>query len=268
MASWGPGLYQDDVAEEIKSEYIKLLKSGKTNEDATNELITSFKELIKDNEDEPIFWFALADTQWNYGRLITFVKEKAIDNIRNGNNLKKWEEEGLAGESKKRKKVLSELEAKLNLQLPPLKKISTYTYYKCTWNIGDVFAYRLESDFAKVKGLFGNYIIIYKIDEDIWEKGLDGDVFPIVYLRVTKTPNLPHGLSDINNSDYIKSSPFNNGYRYINITKSKKALNKFIYIGNYKDINVPKYENIQKNIMFPIINFGLKDIEERIIKRI
>ena len=32
----------------------------------------------KDDEEEPSFWFALADTQWKYGRLLPEVKEKAI----------------------------------------------------------------------------------------------------------------------------------------------------------------------------------------------
>ena len=31
-----------------------------------------------DVEEEPLFWFALADTQWNYGRLLPEVKEQAL----------------------------------------------------------------------------------------------------------------------------------------------------------------------------------------------
>ena len=31
-----------------------------------------------DVEEEPLFWYVLADTQWNYDRLQPEVKEKAL----------------------------------------------------------------------------------------------------------------------------------------------------------------------------------------------
>ena len=42
-------------------------------------------ERTKDDEDEgPLFWLALADTQWEYGRLTEPVREKALQLLAQG----------------------------------------------------------------------------------------------------------------------------------------------------------------------------------------
>ena len=78
MGAWGPKLYQDDVAEDVRDYYKDQLKRGKTNEEVTNELIEDNYDIIQDEDEAPVFWFALADTQWNLGRLLPSVKEKAL----------------------------------------------------------------------------------------------------------------------------------------------------------------------------------------------
>jgi cytochrome c-type biogenesis protein CcmH/NrfF len=44
MGSWGPKLYQDNIAEDIRDYYKDQLKRGKTNEEI-------IKKLIEDNEE-------------------------------------------------------------------------------------------------------------------------------------------------------------------------------------------------------------------------
>ena len=62
MASWGSKLYQDDVAEDVRDYYKHQLKRGKTNEEVTKELIEDNEDIISDEDEAPVFWFALADT--------------------------------------------------------------------------------------------------------------------------------------------------------------------------------------------------------------
>ena len=76
MGTWGAKLYQDDLALDIKEDYIEKLKSGKTNEEALNEILEMYEESIEDEEEGPIFWLVLADTMWKVGRLTKTVKEK------------------------------------------------------------------------------------------------------------------------------------------------------------------------------------------------
>jgi hypothetical protein len=84
MGSWGPKLYQDDIAEEVRDYFKDKLHRGKTGPEITRELIESSESEINDEDDGPIFWFALADTQWNLGRLEEYVKEQALFHIKQG----------------------------------------------------------------------------------------------------------------------------------------------------------------------------------------
>jgi len=78
MGAWGVKLYSSDIAVDVKSQYIDQLRRGKTNEEVTGKLIEENQDILLDEEEGPEFWFALADTQWNYGRLLPIVKETAL----------------------------------------------------------------------------------------------------------------------------------------------------------------------------------------------
>jgi hypothetical protein len=267
MGAWGPGLYQDDVAEDVKTEYVNLLKSGISNQEATERLIKDNQLVITDSDNAPIFWFALADTQWKLGRLLPQVKDKALEYLINGDNLRIWEHQDKK-EVKYRKKVLQNLEEQLKSPMPEERKITKYKYFKCKWKIGDTFAFRLESEYAKSSNLYGHYIIINKVDEFNWKKGEDMDIFPIVYTKITKTLKLPKNLNEINdNCDFIRYlyNPVHKKFKYKtkNNTNSSKLLKNLVYLGNYY-IQTPKDEYIEDDKRsLEYDNMKLMDFEER-----
>ena len=135
MGAWGAGLYQDDVSCDVKEGYRDWLSVGKSNEEATNIMIEYNRDFIEDEEDGPVFWLALADTQWKCGRLMKEVKEEALNQM--DNNLKRWKEEGTR-EYNKRKKVLENLKERLESPQPPEKKIKKLKLSKAYWKVGDV----------------------------------------------------------------------------------------------------------------------------------
>lgn len=236
MGAWGTGLYSDDIAQDVKFLYKELLMVGLSNEEATQKLIKDSQWLIKDMYDGPVFWFVLADTQWKLGRLLPEVKEKAVKYIQDGEHLKIWSEEnpklGL-----KRKEVLDKLVNQLNSPMPETKKISTYKYYRNDWKLGDTHAYQLNGDFAKENGLDGRYIIIHKIGDHDFNKGMDKDVFPIVYMKITPDTNLPKNFNEIEACDYIRiDRNFDDKkfeYRSFLWETSNRFYNHLIYLGNY-----------------------------------
>ena len=148
MGAWGYQLFSDDVACEVKEYYTKCLRSGMSDIEAENAVIESFSEELADSEDRDAVVFALADTEWNLGRLSDEVKKNAIISIDSGNNLKIWQDSG-DKIFNCRKSVLNKLKDKLLSPMPPRKKISKYRIYKCEWQLGDVFAYKLESEAVK-----------------------------------------------------------------------------------------------------------------------
>lgn len=157
MGAWGPGLYQDDVTCDIKEEYVNWLKIGKTNEEAMAEMIVRNEDCIEDVEEGPLFWFALADTQWKYGRLHPDVKEIAIEYIKSGVDLERWKENKKM--YPKRKKVLSDLEKKLSSPQPPEKKVSKLVLDKAAWEVGDVLLYQIHNEDEMDKKWNNKYVL-------------------------------------------------------------------------------------------------------------
>ncbi len=143
MGAWGPGLYQDDVTCDIKDDYVDRLKAGYTNIEATKETIDRNMDFIQDEDEGPLFWFALADTQWKYGRLLEEVKEEAIKHIKSCKNLEIWKQEN-EKQYKKRKMVLEELEERLNSPQPPEKKVAKLTSTRSPWEVGDILLYKIK----------------------------------------------------------------------------------------------------------------------------
>ncbi len=200
MGAWGVKIYQDDVACDVKEEYVEALRKGISNEEITEKLIEEYTS-YEDEEEEAIFWIALSDTQWKYGRLKEEVKENALRVIENGIDLRKWEEDSKLLE--KRKQVLLELKEKLKSPQPPEKKVKGYgTPYKCEWKIGDVFAYPLKSEEAKELGFEGQYLIIIKTGETNW---YPEHIIPVVKIKITRNGKIPKTIEEINELEFIQT---------------------------------------------------------------
>jgi len=204
MGTWRTKLYEDDVALDVKDMYTEDLRKGKDNETVTAELIKKWGDSVDDVDDGPIFWFALADTQWNLGRLLPHVKRNALAWIDKGTDLDRWAYES-EKKAQARAEVIEALKEKLNSPMPPEKKIRQYRLYKCQWQLGDVFAYRLESDMAKEKGVFGRYMLVQKVDEGTWAPG---HVVPVVRVKLTPDENLPTNTSDFDKMEYVQTFVF------------------------------------------------------------
>ena len=121
MGTWGAELYQDDIAQDVRERFKNQLSTGKTAEQATEELFKRFAAAINNPDDAPVFWFALADTQWDMACLLPSVKKEALERLANGGDIARWAEED-PEQASVRRKVLEELEQKLSSQSPLKRK--------------------------------------------------------------------------------------------------------------------------------------------------
>lgn len=245
MGTWGVKLYQNDLAEDIKYKYTKYLKDGKTNEEATKELILKYGGVLEDIDDGPIFWFVLADQQWKIGRLLPYVKEQALNWIEKGGDLHIWYEssEKLGNE---RKKVLEELSQRLNSPQPPEKKIYKRQYYTCPWKNGDVFALSLN-DYTKDNYLSDKYILF----QQATQIEFCNNIIPIVRCWISNTSYFDKDKIQCIRWHRTPRIDGNYNYAYLLYLKSKRSIPKnLIYIGNY-DLYIPKDDggNIKKIIL-------------------
>ncbi|MHC1684226.1 MAG: hypothetical protein AB6733_14920 [Clostridiaceae bacterium] len=270
MGAWSIKLYGSDIACDIKGEYIDKLKRGMKNEEITELLINDNQDLIEEEEDGAEFWFALADTQWNYGRLLPHVKEMALQYLERDEHLERWRECGKK-RLEQRIKVLEELKEKLQAPMPPEKRVLGYRLYKCPWKIGDIFAYRLNTDYSKEKGFDGKYIVFRKVGESTsWP----GHIVPVIHVYkwigdeipsinlINRLSLLPQTFSPTFYKN-LKGDPIR--YKLTLTIENKKSVERgnFFYLGNMENIDNPK---MQKNERDDEKGIMLKYFDEFVIK--
>ena len=291
MSIWGPGLYQNDVSDDVKRHFSDQLHRGKDASQITQELTETFREVLTDWDDRANFWLALADVQWNMGRLLPEVKDNALTCLSDGSALLSWAQ--LSGkELTKRRKVLEKLAEKLNTPQPPEKKVSQYRLYQCSWKVGDVFALPLKSEQARTLGLEGGWLLLEKAGERVWHPGHH---VPEMYAKLFVGFTLPSTLEEYEQLEYIRRSsnwydlsqfPYpdssdqsnfanrirsidENGYlteyRFMMITTSKRVIpQNLIYAGNFAGATHPAKEFVSQ-FDADIKAYFWKELEENLL---
>lgn len=181
MGAWGPAIFSDDLAQDVKDDFTDLIGQGLSPAVATTKLLADYGPAVTDDADEgPVFWLALAATQWRLGRLEDSVKERALQVVHSGINLKKWEQEAEPRDAKRRAQVLDNLKAQLLSPMPAAKKVKASYKEETEFEPGDVWCYQLSS------GRWATLLVT-----ELWVD--KGGRSPIVALLGTaSTPNWVH----------------------------------------------------------------------------
>lgn len=141
MGFSGSGLYDDDVAEDVRSRYRELISDGVAGEAATDALIDEWAEVLDDPDQSQPFWLALADTQWRVGRLEDRVKEAAARIISAGSDLDRFaHDRKLLGQ---RRKILADLARRLAAPQRRPARVKPVFRSESPVAIGDVFSFDL-----------------------------------------------------------------------------------------------------------------------------
>ena len=142
MGVFGTGIFGDDNAADLRDEYRKMIGDGISGPEATDRLQQKWKP-DQDPDLNPVFWLALAVTQWKCGRLEERVKERALQVIHDGTALRPWSNSGAL--EKKRAAVLEQTRQLLESPQPGPRKIAKAFRATCEWQPGELIAYRLLS---------------------------------------------------------------------------------------------------------------------------
>jgi len=178
MGVWGTAIFSDDNAADLRQDYRRLIGDGVSGPQATDRLL---KEWAPEGDPalEPVFWLALAVTQWSCGRLEERVKAKALAVIENGSALAQWRGSGNKVE-RKRQAVLDATRKKLESPQPVARPIKNRALARCEWARGDLIAYQLLS---------GNWIVLRMLDPHTDQ----GGSYPVCELFDWQGPELPAG---------------------------------------------------------------------------
>ncbi len=257
MGSWGTGIFESDVAMDVRDDYCTALKYSADDEDALKIFIDEHKAELSDSDDGPVVWLALAKTMWSKGRLNDFVTEKAVQAAKD--DLKNWE-----GYSDKdynnRKKNLDKFISQLMSPQPEAKPLKRVPPFVCDWKHGDAFLWKDRGtiyfkypDDDKCRYL-QDYGIVIIFDKIIHGKdyGYSKDYLK-VFLKFSENNRV--SFEDINKLPYMFSDKYvhfkENGKDYYRIEKDKGYAfgmlikgtdfsNKLKYLGNCADTEFPE----------------------------
>jgi hypothetical protein len=142
MGSWGPGLYSDDLAADVRDDLRDLVGHGLNIDDAVDRLASEYASSLADPDEASVFWIVVADVAWTIGRPHERATEEALRAIDSGADLRRWDD---AKYHRKREAVLDKLATKLKSAAPPPKRIPKPFVAANDWRIGEVVAFRLRS---------------------------------------------------------------------------------------------------------------------------
>jgi len=137
VSAWGPGIFSDDTAADIRGDYRELLEDQVPDDEAANRVIESYNGL--DDDEKHVLWLALAAAQSSLGRLSEIVKAHALHVIDDGVGLELWEDAG-AKELQKRKAALAKLRGQLVGPQPARKIVRRPWRHETELRPGDVMA--------------------------------------------------------------------------------------------------------------------------------
>jgi hypothetical protein len=144
MGTWGVSIFSNDTAADVRGDFRESIGEGKTPEQATLDLIKQYALSDDDPEDSIPFWLGLAATQHRCGRLLPFVRDKALAILDAGADLAQWREED-PKDAPKRQAALDKLRATLLSPQPKPMKIKRPFPITTDWKQGHAISYRLRS---------------------------------------------------------------------------------------------------------------------------
>jgi hypothetical protein len=191
MGAWGPAIFSDDTASDIREEYRSAISNGDSAQAAREKILRSHSPLKEDPDHAAIVWLALALSQWKLGRLEDCVREAAVKAIDSGAALAPWL--GTASE-KRRGAALAEARETLLGPQPASKTVRRRAESLIDWEVGQLVGYELKSGDGIVlhaqalsRDQGGPYTLFQCLDWRGRELPPDDDLQSLPYARPTQS---------------------------------------------------------------------------------
>jgi hypothetical protein len=176
MGAWGTAITSDDTVLAVIEFVAQRLKSGDGLQAACKAAEHNFQEELRDEDDGPLVWLALAHVQWKYGEVTPRISERVRADFRAGRGLERWRDD--PKQLQQRQAVLAKFLSKIETPNPKPARAPKKIIRLAPFAAGDCLAVRLA----------------------------DGQHTGAIVLRVDNS-NEEHGASLIGSLDYLASSP-------------------------------------------------------------
>jgi len=143
MGCWGVGILQDDTAWDVYESYFDMHNEGIDQSIIRSDLEKRYADAIADEEDSTIFWLALAEAEWETGKVQPDVFQQVAEIVKTGAGLQRWEE---ADEilRKQRQRVLQNLLRRIGSPNKKPRKIKSTKQLPAVFEAGDCLSILLS----------------------------------------------------------------------------------------------------------------------------
>ena len=201
MGTWDTGLFDNDDAADLRSDYRAYLADAQSDAGATDAVARDYAATLDRPQDTTSFWLALASIQWRIGRLDPRVKAAALAIIDDGLDLAQWENSPLRD---KRRAVLTKLRGVLVSPLPAAKPLPKPLPIQLPgWNFAEVVGCRAAN---------GKYVLLHVLGYNAWSTVAARA--PIVTILNWFAESAP-GDDDVARLSYINHNGWIGGHHHI-----------------------------------------------------
>ena len=147
MSVWGPGIFESDIAADIRDVYRELLLDGMDDDQAASRVLEDFADALADPDDGGSFVIALAVTMHKVGRARDDITARAIAAIDAGPEA--WWAETKA--KRAREKVLTNARELLTGPQPPRRRLRRPWQEETSLRPGDVLALKTDPNYVLLR---------------------------------------------------------------------------------------------------------------------
>lgn len=250
MGTWETGLYDNDLSLDVRDDYIAKLKSGKTDEEALNEILEEYKEESVDDDEKYDFYIALADTMWKKGRMTEAVKKMALKMIEEDKLSDRWEDKKIR---KERAKKLDKIKVKLESPMPARKKISIHKPYVLGWEEKDVYTFQISHEIEGYEKYIGWHVLFYvdRIFLKDWNvPGIDDEAADAYFFLMEEEPKEASDIKKAKNICFYWEKRKFRYKSYILETSKRSRPSTFRYLGKCDGFKAPENESMESDCFF------------------
>jgi hypothetical protein len=117
LGTWGSGIFEDDLALDVRDAFEGAVERGQGPEGAAEEVLHEFEDSANDMDEGPVVFLALASLLLDNGVHDHPIISKAREIIASRAGLERWEEAGEA-DLLERRHVYEQLRARLDGDAP------------------------------------------------------------------------------------------------------------------------------------------------------
>jgi hypothetical protein len=157
MGTWGPAIFADDDAEDLRDEYRYILADAQSDSAATDAAMAEYGAAFDRLDATTPFWLALALIQWKLGRLDSRVRAAALRIIDEGIDLAKWNDSPIR---KKRAGALAKARATIESPPPAAQPMPKPLPLQLPgWEFSEVVGYRMPN---------GRLVLLHHLNYRAW----------------------------------------------------------------------------------------------------